>query len=85
MAKLFNQKKFFGMTFLHAHAQYIYIVNAKYQKPSVKALVQVDFLYMHKQNPYLKANRKKMAHFKKLLFCQNSFFLSIKLLHANVQ
>ena len=43
MAKLFNQKKFFGMTLLHAHAQYIYIVNAKYQKPSVKALVQVDF------------------------------------------
>ena len=31
MAKLFNQKKKFGMTFLHAHAQYIYIVNAKYQ------------------------------------------------------
>ena len=31
------------MTFLHAHAKYIYIVNAKYQKPSVKALVQADF------------------------------------------
>ena len=59
------------MTLFHAHAQYIYIVNAKYQKPSVKALVQVYkliSLYMHKQNPYLKANRKKMAHFKKLLF-----------------
>ena len=27
MAKLFNQKNFFGMTLLHAHAQYIYIVN----------------------------------------------------------
>ena len=38
-----TQKKFFGMTLLHAHAQYIYIVNTKYQKPSVKALVQVDF------------------------------------------
>ena len=36
-------KFFFGMTHFHAHAQYIYIVNAKYQKPSVKALVQVDF------------------------------------------
>ena len=67
-----TKKKFFGMTLLHAHAQYIYIVNAKYQKPSVKALVQVDSLYMHKQNPYLKANRKKMAHFKKLLFCQKT-------------
>ena len=31
------------MILLHAHAQYIYIVNAKYQKPSVKALVQADF------------------------------------------
>ena len=31
------------MTLLHAHAQCIYIVNTKYQKPSVKALVQVDF------------------------------------------
>ena len=44
--QLFNQKCsffFFGMTPLHAHAQYIYIVNAKYQKASVKALVQFDF------------------------------------------
>ena len=42
--QLFNQNNFFfGMTLLHAHAQYIYIVNTKYQKPSVKALVQVDF------------------------------------------
>ena len=72
------------MTLLYAHAQYIYIVNAKYQKPSVKALVQVDSLYMRKQNPYLKANRKKMAHFKQPLFCQKAFF-GIKLLHANVQ
>ena len=32
-------------------------------------------LYMHKQNPYLKANRKKMAHFKKL-FCQKNIFLA---------
>ena len=40
-----TKKKIFGMTLLHAHGQYmyIYIVNAKYQKASVKALVQVDF------------------------------------------
>ena len=31
------------MTLLHAHAQYICTVYAKYQKASVKALVQVDF------------------------------------------
>ena len=44
--QLFNQKIFlFGMTLLQAHAQYmyIYIINAKYQKASLKALVQVDF------------------------------------------
>ena len=36
------QKYFFGMTLLHAHAHSICIVCAKYQKASVKALVQVD-------------------------------------------
>ena len=40
---IFNKQTKIGMTLLHAHAQYIYIVNAKYQKPSVKALVPVDF------------------------------------------
>ena len=34
---------FFCMTPLHAHAQYMCIVYAKYQKASVKALVQVNF------------------------------------------
>ena len=54
--QLFYQKQFFGITLLHAHAQCNYIVYAKYQKASVKALVQVDFpvysLSMHKQNLY---------------------------------
>ena len=48
------QVSFFCMTPLHAHAQYICIVYAKYQKASVKALVQVDFpvyaLFKQKQN-----------------------------------
>ena len=48
---------FFCMTLLHAHAHYICIVCAKYQKASVKALVQVDFLMFalskNKHNPYL--------------------------------
>ena len=45
---VFNPNYFFGMTLLHAHAQYIYCVSAKYQKASVKALVQVDFpIYAH--------------------------------------
>ena len=70
--QLFNQKQFFGMTFLHAHAQYIYIVNAKYQKLWYKLIS----LYMHKQNPYLKQTGNKMAHFKKLLFCQINIFLA---------
>ena len=54
--QLFNQNIFFfGMTRLHAHAQYIFIVTAKYQKPSINKLIS---LYIHKQNSYLKANRK---------------------------
>ena len=54
---------YFGMTLLRAHAHCICIVCAKYQKASVKALVQVDFLtYVlskNKHNPYLIGNRKK--------------------------
>ena len=51
-----------GMTLLHAHAHYICRVCAKYQKASLKALVQVDFLMYaiskNKHNPYLVGNRK---------------------------
>ena len=72
------------MTLLHRHAQYIYIVNAKYQKPSVKALVQVDFPVYAQAKPLFKSKQERMAHFTKLLFCQKNFFC-IKLLHANVQ
>ena len=63
------------MTLLHAHAQYIYIVNTKYQKPSVKALVQVDFPVYAQAKSLFKSKQEKMAHFKKLLFCQKTFFL----------
>ena len=61
------------MARLYAHAQYIFIACAKYQKVSVKLLVQIDFpvyaLSKHKQTPNLKANRDK----------------SVILLHATVQ
>ena len=40
----FAKNIFLCMTLLHAHAHYICIVCAKYQKTSVKALVQGDFL-----------------------------------------
>ena len=77
------------MTLLHAHAQYIYIVCAKYQKISVKALVQVDFpvyeLSKQQQNPYLIANRKrkKEAKFTKLSF-SHKILSGIKHLNATV-
>ena len=80
MAKLFNQKTFFGMTFLHAHAQYIYIVkyiyivNAKYHKPSVKALVQVDFPVYAQVKSLFKSKQENNGSFEKLLFCQKTFF-----------
>ena len=45
---------------LHAHAHYICIVYEKYQKASVKALVQVDFpvyaLSKQKQNKQIGKN-----------------------------
>ena len=68
-----TKKNFFGMTLLHAHAQYICIVYAKYQKASVKALVQVDFpVYAQfKKNKNL---QEKMAKFTKLSFCQKLIF-----------
>ena len=36
-------KYFYGIKLLHANVQCVYIVYAKYQMASVKALVQVDF------------------------------------------
>ena len=62
------------MTLLHAHAQYIYIVNAKYHKPSVKALVQVDFPVYAQVESLFKIKQEKNGYFKKLLFCQKTFF-----------
>ena len=52
----FAKNIFFGMILLHAHAHYICIVCAKYQRASLKAVVQVDYLMYalskHKHNPY---------------------------------
>ena len=59
------------MTFSHEHAEYICIVNAKYQKPSVKALVQVDFpVYAQAKSLF----KSKQDHFTKLLFCPKTIF-----------
>ena len=76
MAKFDKQ----SLTLLHSYAHYICIVCAKYQKASVKALVQVDFLIYalskHKHDPYFNFNRKQeqMAMFTKLSFCQKLIF-----------
>ena len=73
-----TKKIFFSMTLLHAHGQYIYIVNAKYmyQKPSVKALVQVDFPVYAQAKSLFKSKQEKMAHFTKMLFCQKKILAS---------
>ena len=72
----------FDMTPLHAHAHYICIVCAKYQKASVKALEQADFLMYafskHKHNPYLIGNRKKWLSSQSYHFVKN-FILSSNL------
>ena len=76
MAKLFNQKKLFGMTLLHAHAQYIYIVNAKYQKPSVKALVQVGFPVYAQAKSLCKSKQEKNGSFQKAVILSKNIFLA---------
>ena len=78
------------MTLLHAYAQYIYIVNAKYQTPSVKALVQVDFpvyaqaksLFKSKQERKWLISKscyfvKKKHKKKKNIFLASNFFMQM--------
>ena len=72
------------MTLLHAHAQYIYIVNAKYHKPSVKALVQVDFPVYAQAKSLFKSKQEKWFISKSCYFVKKHFF-GIKLPYANVQ
>ena len=67
--QLFNKQNIFGMTLLRAYAQYIYIVNAKYEKPSVKALVQVGLSVYAQAKSLFQSNQEKLAHFTNLLFC----------------
>ena len=74
MAKLFNQKNFFGVTLLHAHAQYIFIVNVKYQKPSVKAMVQVDFLVYAQAKSLFKSKQEQNGSFQKAVILSKTFF-----------
>ena len=52
----------------------IFIVNAKYQKLSVKALLQVDFPVYAQAKFLFKSKQEKMADFKEPLFCQKTFF-----------
>ena len=73
------------MNLLHAHAQYIYIVNAKYQKPSVKALVQVNFPVYAQAKSLFKSKQEKNGSFQKAVILSKNIFFGIKLLNANVQ
>ena len=66
------------MTLLRAHAQHIYIVNAKYQKPPVKALVQVDFPVYAQAKSLFKSKQEKNGSFQKaVILSKNIFFASI--------
>ena len=73
--QLFNQKHFFfGMTLLHAHNQFIYIVNAKYQKTSVKGLAQVDFPVYAQSKSLFKSKQKKWLISQSCYFVKNIFW-----------
>ena len=73
------------MTLFHAHAQYIYIVNAKYQKPSVKALVQVDFPVYAQAKSLFKSKQEKIWLISRSCYFVKKHIFGIKLLYANVQ
>ena len=64
------------MTFLHAYAQYIYIVNAKYHKPSVKALVKVDFPVYAQAKSLFKSKLEKNGSFQKAVILSKNIFLA---------
>ena len=75
MAKLFTKKFFFDMTLLHAHAQYIYIVNA----PSVKALLKVDFPVYAQAKSLFKSKQEKNGSFilSKNICLASNFFMQM--------
>ena len=64
------------MKLLHAHAKYIYINNAKYQKPSVKALVQVDFPVYAQAKSLFKSKQEKNGSFQKAVILSKNIFLA---------
>ena len=73
--KPFCLKEIFCLTPLHAHAQYICIVYAKYRKASVKTLVyKLTFPCMHYLSKSKTSKQEKMAKFSKLSFCQKLIF-----------
>ena len=71
-----TKKIFFGMILLLAYAQYIYIVNAKYHKPSVKALVQVDFPVYAQAKSLFKSKQEKNGSFQKAVILSKNIFLA---------
>ena len=64
------------MTLLPAHAQYIYIDNAKYHKPSVKALEQVDFPVYAQAKSLFKSKQGKNGSFQKAVILSKNIFLA---------
>ena len=53
-----------------------YIVNAKYQKPSVKALVQVDFHVYAQAKSLFKSKQEKNGSFQTAVILSRSIFLA---------
>ena len=74
--QIITKKFFFGMTLLHAHAQYIFIVNAKYQKPSVQALIQVDFPVYALAKSLFKSKQEKNGSFQKAVILSKNILLT---------
>ena len=67
----FVKQYFYGIKLLHADVQCVYIVYAKYQMASVKALVQADFslhVYLSTIKTLIKKQCKKWLSSKRCHF-----------------
>ena len=69
---------------MHNYVQHVYIVAAKYQIASSKAVVGVDRPIKARSCIYKSHIYEKLSKFSQLSFCQKILFQT-KLLHAYVQ
>ena len=76
MAKLFNQKKFLAWHFFMHMLNISILLMQKYQKPSVKALVQADFPVYAQAKSLFKSKQEKNGSFQNAVILSKNIFLA---------